>query len=63
MIIPTSHKAASSGDDVLEGASVEGNSRTGLLNIVILLEDQLRPCAVCYRRRVDPIVQKVIWIK
>jgi hypothetical protein len=48
MVIPTSYKAASRRNDVLEGASIdadlqnrgiEGNSRSRLLNIVVLLED------------------------
>jgi hypothetical protein len=50
MVIPASYKAASRGDDVLEGASVdtdlqntrvECHSGTGLLDVVVLPEREL----------------------
>jgi hypothetical protein len=72
MVIPTSYKAPSSRNDILEGtpvdadlhnASIEGNSRTGLLDVIVLPETQRRSCDVRNRRRINPVIQKAVCVR
>ena len=65
MIVATANKAASSQNDVIERAAVngdlqksiiEGNCGTALFQVVVLPEDQLRIGSIGYGRRVQFLV-------
>src|SRR5262245_11785486 len=72
MVVPAIYEAASSGNDILEGASVNTDLQNAhikcrcgirLLQIVVLSEAQLCACNVGERRRVYPVIQKIVWIQ